>query len=131
MRGAVISVATVTVALMLTIPGHAGEKSYRALAWRYISQSFPPATRSQAYRVAYCETAGFTDFLNNGSGAADLFQEMPGNNGRVFTYEGRSLRLNYWRLTRRDSGPPTLYAARIAYLQSRGGYSWSEWSCQP
>jgi hypothetical protein len=135
-----VIVAALCVAVLLSIAAAStaatsdskrAARSYRAQAWYIISHVFPPATRWAAYRVASCETVGFTDFLNNGSGAADLFQEMPGNNGRTFTYGRRSMRLNYYRLTRRDHGPPTWYAAQIAYLQSRGGYSWSEWSCKP
>lgn len=126
-------VATIAASLVTAVPssGAVAQKStYRAQAWLIISHVFPPGTAQAAFRVASCETVGFTDFLNP-SGAADLFQEMPGNDSRVFTYNGHSLKLNYQRLTRRDNGPPTWYAAQIAYLQSHGGTNWSEWVCKP
>lgn len=124
-----IFIIAVGAILILAHEAKAQQQSYRARAWNIISHVFPPATRAKAFAVAECETVHFTDFYNNRSGAADLFQEMPGNNGRVFHFNGQSMTLNYSRLTRTDHGHPTWYAARVAYFQSSGGWNWGEWDC--
>lgn len=74
---------------------------------------FPAATEDAAYRVAYCESVGFTDFLNEGSGASGMFQLMP------IHWRGKFNPFNH------------LANARFALRLSRGGYDWSAWVCKP
>ena len=74
---------------------------------------FPGATEDAAYRVAYCESVGFTDFLNEGSGASGMFQLMPVH------WRGKFDPFNH------------LANARFALRLSRGGYDWSAWVCKP
>lgn len=106
----------------------AQDNSYYSAAKKLIYRTFPPNTRDSAMRVAACESVNFTDFYNESSGAKGVFQEMPGNDGRVFYLGRRSIKLNWARIS---SHMPDLHAVQVAYFQSHGGYNWNEWSCRP
>lgn len=102
--------------------------SFKEISACFIWRTFPKGYRDDAFRVARCETVNFTDFYNDQSGATDLFQEMPGNDGRIFKWNGRAIRLNFRMLS---GVKPTWYMTRVALFQSHGGTDWGEWACKP
>jgi LysM repeat protein len=93
-------------------PAPAGSDSIQAM----IDQTFGPYA-SAAINVATCES-GLNPGAYNPSGAAGLFQIMPGT----------------WAGTSEAGQSPYNASANIAaayQIFARDGYSWREWTCQP
>ena len=94
-------------------------------AQRILRAVFPAATWQKALRVVGCETGYSYDpaARNRSSGAFGWFQFMPGNHGRVISWHGMTLRIDYYRMAN------PWYASRAALILSQGGTNWREWAC--
>lgn len=103
-------------------------ESFYEKAKRIVYTVFPASTAAAALRVVGCETGyTYTPYERGGYPyfAYGYFQFIIQNHNRTISYEGRTLKINWYRMYQ------PWYATRAAYILSSGGTNWSEWSCQP
>ncbi len=95
-------------------------------AWRpKVAQHFPPALVEEALQIMQCESAGDPNAVNPYSGAAGLFQFLPG------TWAVASVQAGVGEASVFDGEANIIAAAWLAgYYQSRGYSPWQPWTCR-
>ncbi len=95
-------------------------------AWRpLVAQHFPAALVDQALQIIQCESAGDPNAVNPYSGAAGLFQFLPG------TWAVASVAAGIGGASVFDGEANIIAAAWLAgYYQSRGYSPWQPWACR-
>ncbi len=104
-----------------------GETRYQQ-ARRIINAVFPDTTERAALRVVACETGHSYSPWAKGRAPYYPFgwwQFIVQNDGRRISFAGRSMRVDWDRMWQ------PWYATRAAWILSRGGTNFSEWSCRP
>jgi Tfp pilus assembly protein PilV len=110
-------------------PPATGPGTYRAAVERWrgtVSAHFPASRVEEALQVMQCESGGDPDARNPYSGAAGLFQFMPG------TWAAASVKAGVGDRSVYDGEANIIAAAWLgAYYQSVGQDWWRPWHCKP